>query len=209
MLVGQQDKGAQVRSYLRLSQELWSNRLIKNKAFTLVEVLVVTFISLILFSAIFMVLNMGEFQNRIGSTRIDVQQEVRRALDWMIKDLRQTNRNIINVTNASALTFVGLGTPEVFELPDFAICQGFAAGTIVWSPYTINYDLDAPNQTVIRTRSDTGQELKFNHINNLIFTKIGTSTLQIDISGQKVAKSSSAGNITQVFNLTEEIRLRN
>jgi hypothetical protein len=171
---------------------------------------VVIFISLVIFSALFMVLNMGEFQNKIGSTRIDVQQEVRKALDMMSKDLRQTARGQISVMNASAGSFAGLGTPEVFETPDFAICEDFIPGTgILWSPYTISYDFDATNQTVLRTRSDTGQVLRFNFIGNLVFTKIGTNTLQIDISGRKVAVSDMSGDITQFYNLSEEVRLRN
>jgi len=204
-----------VRSYLRLLQELWrSNRLIKSKAFTLVEVLVVTFISVIIFSAIFMVLNMGEFQNRIGSTRIDVQQEARRALDWMMRDMRQTHRTFMNVTNETGylVWFVDVPNGQAFSDPELQLCTGYdvATGETSWTPYTIRYEFNATSQTVTRTDSNTAQVLRFNNITDLTFTCIDhLNLLRVNITAQKVAKSSPAGNITQVFNLSEEVRLRN
>lgn len=202
--------------YLRLLQEAYSSsKLTRNKAFTLVEVLIVAFISVVLFGALFMVLNMGDLQSRIGGTRIEVQGEVRRAMDWMSRDLRQTSRGQMSVLNASAASFAGLGTPEVFETPDFPICTGFnpGAGGIQWSTYTISYDFDPTNQTITRTFSDpiSGDVLtyRFNHINSLTFTKIEEDSLEIDISGQKVAKRGISGNMTQMYNLTEQIKLRN
>ncbi len=188
----------------------------KNRGVTLVEVLVAIFISMVIFSALFMVLNMGELQNRMGSTRIDVQQEVRRAMDWMVKDLRQTQGARISVINASGGpdTFETLGPAEVFEAPEFPVCIAFVPGTgsgtgITWSPYTITYDFDAANYTATRTDSGTGQVHSFKNIGDLVFTKIGTYTLQIDISGQKVARSGLGGEIIQYYNLSEEVRLRN
>jgi prepilin-type N-terminal cleavage/methylation domain-containing protein len=62
-----------------------------NKAragFTLIELMVVMLIFSIISAAIFAVLAMGRQSWQIGTTRVEVQQEARKAMDSMLRDLR-------------------------------------------------------------------------------------------------------------------------
>jgi hypothetical protein len=180
-----------------------------------------------------MVLNMGEFQNRIGSTRIDVQQEVRRALDWMVRDMRQTSRgkmNVVDTTDGLPKNFVDIVAPAsnvIFETPVVLyLCQGYTPGVGPdWSDgdpsgtddqeYTISYDFDPANEIVTRTFTDpdpvTGSisAVRFNYITNLVFTTIDANSFRVDITGQKIAKRGPTGDIVQAFSLNETIRMRN
>ena len=59
--------------------------------FTLVELMTVAVIFLIVFTAIFLVLTMGRRSWQIGSAQVELQQEARRGMDAMIKELRQAS----------------------------------------------------------------------------------------------------------------------
>ena len=199
-----------MRSYLRILQEP-PYHLNQDKALTLVEVLVVVFIFGIISSAIFMVLNMGEFQNRIGSTRIAVQQDVRTVLNWLIRDMRQTSRGELNVTDEATGTtgsFVDVYATTaggIFISPEFALCPGYG------NPATeqISYGYDDVSQTLTRTSSLTGQVLTFHNITSLVFKTMGADTFNIEITGQRIAKQGPTGSIAQTINLNETVRMRN
>ncbi len=183
---------------------------IKQKSFSLIEVLVATAISVVIFGAIFMVLNMGEFSNRVGAVRIDLQQEVRRALDWMIRDFRQTNTTQMTVGGGSAV-FSDLTDGDIFTDPQFFLCSGYntATSTVTWGD-EISYSIvpdpaDPPRQMIVRNNLTTGTQLIFRHITGLVFSKLAANQLSIDITGQRVAPRSPPQNLV----LSEYVRLRN
>lgn len=185
---------------------------VKKSGITLVEVLVAAFILLIIMSALFVVLNVGELSNTIVGAKLEVQQEVRRAMDWMVKDLRQTDRKLLLVTdqfgNPVPKQFndpaIAIGDP--FTDPLFSICIGYGvvSGNL-WSSNQIGYTYDAANQRIVRSDSGTGNTWQFNHINSLTFTKTGLNSLLIEIVGQRTA----IGTIAPTFTLQEEVKLRN
>lgn len=190
---------------------------VKKSGITLVEVLVAAFILLIIMSALFVVLNVGELSNTIVGAKLEVQQEVRRAMDWMIRDLRNTDRMRLQVTvtdqfgNPAQKQFgdptIAIGDP--FTDPLFSICIGYGvvSGNLgnLWSSNQIGYTYDAANQRIVRSDSDTGNTWQFNHINSLTFTKTGLNSLLVAIIGQRTA----IGTIAPTFTLREEVKLRN
>ena len=182
----------------------------KNTGFTLVEVIASAFILMIIFAALFSTLNIGVFSDTVGGAKLEAEQEARMALDWMTKDLRQTSRNKLTVTDTDGnnTTFAGLmGNNTVFAQPRFYLCTGYntANSTINWTANETTYDFDVVNKTLIRIDSGTGQVLQFNGISNLTFTKTDLNSININITAQKVAR----GNATGVVNLIGEIKLRN
>ena len=179
----------------------------KNMGFTLVETIVAGFIFTIIFAALFSVLNIGDFSNTVGGIKLEVQQEVRMPLDWMVKDLRQTSRNKIVLEEYENKTFTDLADNLTFTRARFNLCTGYntANSTISWATNQTGYDFDAINQTIIRTDFGSGYSQQFNNIANLTFTKIGINSLRVNITGQKVAR----GNITSTVTLEEEVKLRN
>lgn len=65
------------------------------RGFTLIEVMIVVLIFVMLFAAVFTVLVQSDRSWRAGSDKIDEQKEARRAVDEMVKLLRQANSDWI------------------------------------------------------------------------------------------------------------------
>jgi len=179
----------------------------KDKGFTLLEIFICIFIIIIVLTALFSVLNIGELSQRIGGTELEVQQAVRMALDYIVRDLRQTSRNKIFLEEYANETFTELADNLTFAHARFNLCTGYDTtnATPTWSGEQITYDFDPTEQTIIRTDLVNGQSLQFNSITNLTFTKIDLNSLNVNITGQKVAR----GTIAATVNLQEEVKLRN
>lgn len=154
-----------------------------------------------------MVLNIGNFSNSISTAKLEVQQNVRRAIDWMLKDLRQSSRTRLTVTPqvGSPVSFAGLPMDAIFTDPQFQACQGHDGANVIWSSYQIGYSFDAATQKITRTNLATSQKWEFSNISNLEFRKIGINLLRVTVSGEKTAR----GNIKPTFTLQTEVRLRN
>ena len=163
--------------------------------------------------ALFVVLNVGNLSNTIGGAKLEVQQEVRRAMDWIIMDLRNTDRMrlLVRDDTGDPLTenqFNRFSNGVIVTNPLFNICIGYSVSGNLWSSYQLQYSFDVSNQNIIRTRiPDLGTNTfwTFNHITNLTFTKIGLNSLLVEIVGQKTA----IGTIAPTFTLQEEVKLRN
>ena len=178
----------------------------KRNSFTLVESLVAAFILIVIITALFLVLNIGDLSNTVSGAKLELQQEVRRAMDWMVKDLRQTDRMRLLCIDSNGnpnQQFNSLADKEVFTDPVFPISTGYDGTSIIWSSNQIGYSFDAVNKKIIR--SNTTQTWEFNNIFNLEFRKISLNLLHITISGETTAR----GNIRPTFNLEEEVKLRN
>lgn len=161
-------------------------------------------------SALFVVLNVGNLSNTIVGAKLEAQQEVRRAMEWMIMDLRNTDRMRLQVIDpdvdpVNRIQF-NVSTGTITD-PLFNICIGYAVSGNLWSSNQIGYTYDAVNRRIVRSDSGTGNTWQFNHINSLTFTKTktGLNSLLIEIMGQKTA----IGTITPTFTLQEEVKLRN
>jgi len=80
--------------------------MMKRYGFTLIELMVVALISLIILAVIFGVLSAGRQSWRTGSTQVELQQETRKAMDWMVKELRESGPAQANITGGgSIITF--------------------------------------------------------------------------------------------------------
>ena len=62
----------------------------RNKGFTIVELLVVTLIISFLFGVLFFVLNVGQVSQKVSLERVYLEAELRRFMDCISKDIRQT-----------------------------------------------------------------------------------------------------------------------
>lgn len=200
MLVGQKEEDKGIFNFLRAS-------LNKISGFTLVEIIVTAFILVIIIGALIAVLNIGNFSNSISTAKLELQQDVRRTIDWIVKDLRQTQRTKLTVINeaGSSVLFVDLVNNEIFTDPQFRICQDHDGTNVIWSSNQIGYTFDALNHKVIRTDSAGSQSWAFNNISNLEFRKIGMDMLSITVSGEKTVR----GNIKPTYTLQTEVKLRN
>lgn len=111
--------------------------LIKNNSksgFTLVETMVTVLLFTFLFGASFAILISGSDAWEINKAKVELQQELRKTMDWMKQDLRQTgDAGIVNVPDDDIW----------YDAITFSTAAGVSGGSIVWSADVIRYTLDA------------------------------------------------------------------
>ncbi|MDP3732713.1 MAG: prepilin-type N-terminal cleavage/methylation domain-containing protein [Candidatus Omnitrophota bacterium] len=203
MLIGQKDRGRRPLVYPHASR-------VKRRGFTLTEVLAVVFISSVVIAALFLTLTTGEFSNSTISAKTDLRAKVRRIMDWIIKDVRQTNLAEINNNN-----------PSLNHIK-FKLVTGIddITGSYTLSPNYIEYDYNNVSGELTRNEVDeTGLILQgwvFNNITQPPFYTapgvplvadgiLASKKLVVVIVGQNQVRSS----LTLNSSLTEEARVRN
>lgn len=173
----------------------------KKSGFTLVEILVVAFILIIITTALMLVLSTGEFSNSVSSARVDLQAEVRRAMDWIIKDVRSTVPSEIN-NNSPSSSHIKFRQITGIDNTD---------GSFTFGLDYIEYNYDAVSGTLTRN----GIILSGSITEAPFYTAVGvplvaggiitSKKLVVKISGQKLVR----GNLPLNFSLIEEVRIRN
>lgn len=183
---------------------------VKRRGVTLVEVLVAAFILILIITALLFSLIAGQSSNTIGLAKTELQGQVRRVIDWITKDVRQTNLIQINSNNPSdghikfkAVTGINNATG------DYALSTDY-----------IEYSYDSDLKTLTRSLlDDAGAVLQswiFNNITQPPFYSsagvpladggvLTSKKLVIIIAAEKQARI----NLTLNFSLTEEVKIRN
>jgi len=151
------------------------------KGFTLVEVLVSTLIMGILFVGIYIVLSTGDITYQVDSAFLDLQQQARQGMAWMVRELREAQNIQITVVDSdsdriSFNTFSGTGIMYYRDISQNRLIREYPAGTTT---------LIADNIT----------RLKFS---------LSANILEIQLRAYKSAKQKPL-----TFSLTEKVRLRN
>ena len=167
------------------------------RGFSLIEFMIVLLIFSIIMGSVFSVMTVSKTSWYSGSTQIEVQQETRRGMDRMVKELRQTNPTKITGVPAN-------GTP--YNSISFRLSVVDANGNTTWSS-TINYSLGGLNNQQILRTENSQQEVLANNIINLQFERsVSTSNvLEINLLSQKsIILGHNIGT-----SLTSQIKLRN
>lgn len=173
------------------------------KGFTLIEILVATFIFSLIFMAVFMVLAGGRDSFFTGDAAIEIHQEIRKVLLTMDKELRQSRSSEITGVPADNNFYPSI----TFKVPEDLDGDGDvidASGNIEWSN-DITYALNA-NSQIIRMTS-TGTSVTANSISNLQFMRASGNPdiVQVNISTQKTTSLGRTLNDT----FTYLIKMRN
>lgn len=157
------------------------------RGFTLIEVLISFLILTILMAGVFMVLNAANQSWYTESGIMDLQQEARRAIQGMSREIRQSRPSYVNV---------GVGADNVqFRVPS----------DITTDPLTyygnITYSLNS-NQIIREYPAGTTKVLA-NNIDSLSFSLSG-NTVEVVLTASKNINGRQVS-----FPLTEKVRLRN
>ena len=148
----------------------------KNKrGFTLVEALLSALLFSILYGACVMVLIAGSNSWQVNNTKIEVQEEVRKAVNWMQGELVQAGVSTITNVPSDGTWYTTI---------TFKTTTGVSSGSITWSSNTITYSLSS-NQ-LIRASGGVNKTIAQN-IQTLQFRRQSTtpSLLEITMQGQK------------------------
>jgi len=85
------------KNYLSLLIGIKTN----NRGLTLAEILIVSLIISVLFGILFSVLNLGQVSQKVSLERIYLESELRRLMDWISQDVRQSTAYRINENNST------------------------------------------------------------------------------------------------------------
>lgn len=179
--------------------------MIKDYGFTLIELMVVIFIFLIISAAVYGILTIGRQSWYIGSTQVELQQEVRRGMDRMIRELRQSGQNtIVDVpADDSSYSTITFQIPEDTDGDGDVIDDG---GNIEWGSQ-ITYSLGGlNNQQLLRSSGGTSTVLA-NNVINLQFKRSSTTPNILEISLQ--AEKDTVRGRTIQLTLSSQVSLRN
>lgn len=169
------------------------------KAMSLAELLVCVFIFSILSAALLAVVVVGQRSWTTNEVKIGLRQELRKSMEMMINDLRQSgNASIANVPADDSWY-----TNIIFQVPSTV-----TGGIITWDSDAIQYILGGAGGTqLLKVRAGTSKVVSQN-IQSLQFRRLSTApnVLEISITAQDtVALSGEVLNMDLDF----EIEMRN
>jgi len=186
------------------------------------EVLLVAFILAVLFTALFQTLNVGQIANIMSSERTALQSHVRRVINWVTNDARETNLIQINSNNPSVNH---IKFRKVTGINDTDYSTPYTVNSTVYIEYSYSNATGQLTRNELNvTDNSTLRSWVFNNITQSPFYTNVTSTpwvplvstpgdagnilkakkLVIVITGQRQARNSLL-NLT----LTEEVKIRN
>lgn len=193
----------------------------KKRGFTLAELLIASLIFSVILAALFITLNIGQLSFSTSSAKIGVQSQVRLAMDWLIKDLRQAIS-----WNIASISAPYINDPTTTHLK-FNLWS-WNSGTSTWdlSADFIEYNYDAVAEKLTRVyyndTTKTTMTLEFDNIVEAPFYTayidagnpaniLDADQLRINrrliivINGQKLVRSG----LFVPFNLKSEVKIRN
>ena len=159
------------------------------KGFTLIELMIVLLIFSIILGSIFAVMTMGNKAWQSGNVQVEIQQETRKGMDSMLKELRQSSLGQITVA-ANTVTF---------RIPQSVN----NSGNITWCG-DILYSLGGLNdEQLLRTQGEESRVLA-NNVQGLQFSASGK-----EITITVVVEKESVSQRTLTTTLSSQVTLRN
>lgn len=175
------------------------------KGFTLVELMVVFLIFTIIMGAIFAVLTMGRTSWYSGNTQVEMQQETRRGMDSMVRELRQSGSTTIVGVPADGNFYNSI----TFRVPQDADGDGDVldvSGNVEWGNQ-ITYSLGGlGGQQLLRTEGSQVVVLA-NSIVSLQFRRQAATSNIVEMTLQS-QKTTIPGHLIGTT-INSEVMLRN
>lgn len=173
------------------------------KGFSLIEALITLVIFSLIFIAMFSIMNQGLKTWHIADINIEVQQDARRAVMAMERQLHQTRTSqIAQPANGTYYTTLS------FKLPQDTDGDGDlinSTGNIEWSNF-ITYSRNGSNQ-LIRTNSDGSISVLAQNITNLQFRRYSGNPKVIEIT--ITARKATAADKSSQVNIISLVKVRN
>ena len=180
-------------------------KLRRRHGFTLIEALVTVIIFAFILGICYALLISGSDSWEANSARVELQQELRKATDWITQDLRQAGSASITNVPADGATYTSI---------TFRKAAGVSGGNLVWDTDTTRYFLGGTGSTQLQkqvgaqTASVIAQDIQ-----TLQFSRqAGTSNI-VNVSLQAQKKTPRGKNLTGktpiTANVTLKIYLRN
>lgn len=169
------------------------------KGFTFIEILIVIAIFGLITAGLFSVLIVADLSWHEDMSRVDLEQEARRAMDGMVRELRQSKTSNITISNGN-------------QTIEFAIPVNITSSPVTYSE-NITYSLNTTNHMIVRTIGGTDSVTIGSYINYLNFNNTTSNIIEISLNTKKTMRGKEIffppeiGGVEQY--LTEKVRLRN
>ena len=173
-------------------------KLTDTTGFTLVEAMVTMLIFSVLAGGLFAVLRAGDNSWQTNQVKVELQQDLRKAIEWMKDDLREAGTTSIEDVPADG----SWHTSITFKTP-----SGISGGTLVWNTDTIQFITGGTGGTQLLRISGGVTKVIAQYIQLVQFRRQPSSSdiLEIQIQGQK---DTVQGNIIN-YQLDYKVQLRN
>jgi type II secretory pathway component PulJ len=153
------------------------------------------FIFSILSGACFTIMASSSSSFQVNRVKVELQQELRKAQNWMINDLRQTGSSVITNVPADGTSYSTI---------TFRTSTGASGGAATWSTDTVQFALSG---TQLQRTSGATTRVLAQNISSLSFKRdVSTSNLvEVTVGAQKKAPGSK----TLTASVTFKVELRN
>ncbi len=170
----------------------------KTAGFTLVEVMITFVVFMLIIGVIIGVLITGKASYYISSAHIDLQQDLRRGMDWVIDELRHAGSgSIINVPPDDAWY-----TTIAFRKP-----SGVVGGYVAWDLNTVQYALGGINNRQLLRIFAGEQWVLANNITSFQVRRTSSGPGVVEVQLQADKRAISGHLISD--SLTCQLKLRN
>jgi type II secretory pathway pseudopilin PulG len=170
----------------------------RDEGLTLIEIIVVVFLFSIILASIFTVLATARNSCKSGASQLSVQQEARRGLNVMTKELRQARTSTISGVPPDGTDYSSI----TFQIP-----ETISEDETTWSS-TIQYSVRGLNNTQLLRVQDGNERVLANNVSALGFRRSTPETLDITITAQKNT-FPGLGTIQSNLTLGCEVKIRN
>jgi len=171
------------------------------RGFSLVEVLVTILIFALVAGASYMALNSGMRSWRVNNIRVELQQELRKAMDWMSEDLRQSG---------SSPTVMNVPADDVwYTSVTFKKVTGVSGNAPTWSAGSYQYRRGGTGGTQLERVDDGGAvRVIAQNITSLQLRRLSTAPNIIEMR-VATAQNALGGGSTMSANAAFQVTLRN
>ena len=169
-----------------------------NRGLSLVEVLVTMFIFLFVAGAIYTLTIVGNDIWMANKTRIELQQELRKGMDWMIYELRAAGPSSILDVPADGSWYSSI----TFKTP-----SGVSSGSISWNATSVQFILGGTNGQQLQRIFGGSTKLLASNITAVQFRRQVASSDILEVSLQ--AQNTAPGSAALSSDLDFEVQLRN
>ena len=172
----------------------------KNNGLTLIEIIIVIFLFSIILAAIFTVLATAKTSWKSAGSQLSVQQEARRGLGVVVKELRQARLSTIIGVPADGADYSSI----TFQIPEDISETG-----TTWST-NIQYSIGGLNNSQLLRSQDGNQTVLANDVSTLNLRREAAvpDTINISITVQK-STFPGFGIIQSDITLGSEVKVRN
>ena len=165
---------------------------------TLVEVLITAILFSVLLGACLMLFLSGSNTWMDSGTQVEVQQELRKAVDWMRYDLQQAGASTITNVPADGAWYTSI---------TFRTATGVSSGVISWSANTITFQRGGSGSTQLQRVSGGATKVLATSISTLQFRRQASSSQVVEVNVQ--TQQNTIKGRTMSASTTFKVDLRN